>query len=52
MLNFRGANTKSKCAKGAMSRCVRISAHNRHARLSNTKLWSNNVNNSLILIAK
>ena len=52
MLNIGGANTVCQRSHRAMSRGVRITADNCHARQGRTLLWTHDMNNTLPLIIK
>ncbi|MNZ94524.1 hypothetical protein D3C78_1136350 [compost metagenome] len=48
MLNLACTNTERQCAKSAMRRSMAVAANNCFARVCQTKLWSHNVNDTLI----
>src|SRR6266700_1737305 len=49
VLHFAGANSESERAKCSVRGSVAVAADNRLAGLRNTKLWADNVHDSLIL---
>ncbi len=47
MFDFTRADAKRECAESAMRARVTVAANDRHSGLSQTKFWSNDMNDAL-----